>query len=520
MLGVEDFARGDVVREHFRLSDGADVRGNVLRLLGDVGDGERGHARERLRRVRGFLQALQLFRLGDHLLEFLGGEPLAVLRDPGLLRVLLRLGHLLVRVELDRDLVLVLDQELLDEGREDVLLRHPLLELRERLLEAQRHHRVALVEPRAERAEHEREPAREPPGVVLPHRELDRVHAGVDRGLGEPLRSDLRDGVLDELLHLGDVLLGDALEADRERGLPELVLEAPPDDGLAQPGLLERHPERRRGRAHEEVIEEPDRERRLLVERPVVEEPVDLHERLLLLVALARDVRRDHALGLVEERLRHDRGVHLAALELGEERVEDLQALLDVVVAVEPHARVARMVKLSVELLELLEAQIRDHRRVAAGIDAVRVVREQRLLRLARQDAVRAAVHTLHLVEDDALERHLALRLVELVVPSLLEERLLVLHAPRVEHRVQVDVDEVLEVLEVARRDGVARAVRVGHGVEEGVERALDELHEGLLDRVLARSAQHGVLEDVRDARAVRRGGAERHAERLVLVVI
>ena len=48
----------------------------------------------------------------------------------------------------------------------------------------------------------------------------------------------------------------------------------------------------------------------------------------------------------------------------------------------------------------------------------------------------------------------------------------------------------------------------------------LDELHEGLLDGVLARSAEHGVLEDVRDALRVVRRRPEHHAEGLVLVVV
>ena len=48
----------------------------------------------------------------------------------------------------------------------------------------------------------------------------------------------------------------------------------------------------------------------------------------------------------------------------------------------------------------------------------------------------------------------------------------------------------------------------------------LDELHEGLLDGVLAGAAEHGVFEDVGDTRGVGRGRAEGDAESFVLVVV
>ena len=178
------------------------------------------------------------------------------------------------------------------------------------------------------------------------------------------------------------------------------------------------------------------------------------------------------------------------------------------------------MVELAVEVLELLEGQFGNHGGIAARVHSVGVVGEERLLRLPREHRVRGGVHALHLVVHDTLVRHLLVRGVQLVVPALLLERLLVVHAARVEDGVEVDVHEVPEVLEVARGDGVAGAVGVGHGVEEGVQRALDELDEGFLDGVLAGPAQHGVFQDVGDAGGVGGGRAEGDAEALVLVVV
>ena len=74
--------------------------------------------------------------------------------------------------------------------------------------------------------------------------------------------------------------------------------------------------------------------------------------------------------------------------------------------------------------------------------------------------------------------------------------------------------------LEVGGGDGVACAVRVGEGVDEGVEGALDELDEGLLDGVLLGAVEDRVFEDVRDAGRVLDGGAEDGAKGLVLVAV
>eukprot|EP00982_Pelagococcus_subviridis_P010970 31044-Pelagococcus_subviridis.AAC.4 len=495
VLRVQDVVREQIVRQHRGLPDGRRLARDRLGRLRDVPDLERGNARRRLGRVRRLLQRLQLLRLRDDPLDVLRGQTGAVLRDPRLLVRLLLRRERRVRVQLHGHLVRVVDQQFLQQRLEDVARGHLRLEVRERALEPKRLERILLVQPRAQRPQHERQTAREPPGVVLAHAELDRVHGGVDRLSREPLLRDLRDRGLDQRLHLGNVLFRDALETDRERRLTKLVLETPTHDGLAEAGLLQRHSQRRRGGAEEKVIEEADGEPGLDVERAVVQEPVHLHERLLLLLALARDVRLDDAPRFREERLRGDGGVDVFLVELVEEIVQELQAVGDVVVAVEPHPRVARVVKLPVELLKLLEAQIRNDARVAAAVHAVRVIREQRLLARRREHRIRGRVHALHLVEHDALEL-------------------------RVEHRVEVHVHKVLEVLKVTAGDRVARAIGVRHRVQERVQRPLDELHERLLDRVLPRAAQHGVLQDVRDPRAVLRRGPERHAETLVLVVV
>jgi len=171
-----------------------------------------------------------------------------------------------------------------------------------------------------------------------------------------------------------------------------------------------------------------------------------------------------------------------------------------------------------VEGLELLIGQVGHDHRVTTGVEAVRPVGQDVLLSVAAQQVIRRGVRALHLVEDDAPVGQRAIRRFQLVVPAFLLERLLADAGE--EDRIQVDIDQVVEVLEVGAGDRVAGHVRVGHGVEKSVERAFEQLDERLLDRVLAGAAQHGMLHDVRHAGRISGRGLEGHAEDLVLVVI
>lgn len=100
------------------------------------------------------------------------------------------------------------------------------------------------------------------------------------------------------------------------------------------------------------------------------------------------------------------------------------------------------------ELLELVVGEVGDDLRVAAGVAGVVVVREELALHLLVVDAVGLRVDALHLVEDYALDAHVGVRAVELVVPALLLEDLRVREAAGVEHRVHVHITQVVEVLQ------------------------------------------------------------------------
>ena len=137
---------------------------------------------------------------------------------------------------------------------------------------------------------------------------------------------------------------------------------------------------------------------------------------------------------------------------------------------------------------------------------------------MLRQHGIRGGVHALHLVVDHALVTERAVGAVGLDVPAFLLEAFFVDAGE--EHGVKVDVHEVVEVLKVGAGDRIAGLVREGEGVQEGLERPLEQFDEGFLHGVFFGAAQDGMFEDVGDAGGVFRGGAERGAEALVFVVV
>mmetsp|Transcript_20996 Transcript_20996/g.35050 ORF Transcript_20996/g.35050 Transcript_20996/m.35050 type:complete len:249 (-) Transcript_20996:161-907(-) len=131
---------------------------------------------------------------------------------------------------------------------------------------------------------------------------------------------------------------------------------------------------------------------------------------------------------------------------------------------------------------------------------------------------IRVGVETLHLIEDHTFEGQRVIFLLNFIVPTLLCQHQGVVHRTRKEHRIHVDVDQVVEILEVAAGHWIAGAVRERHGVQEGLQTGLHEFNEWLLHRILPTAAEHRMLQDVRDAIGVLRRRAEDHAEGLVLV--
>ena len=222
--------------------------------------------------------------------------------------------------------------------------------------------------------------------------------------------------------------------------------------------------------------------------------------------------------------------------------VQERQHAVQIHVAVQREVAVVQPVVARVLVQELLIGQVGDGTRRTARLEAVGRVGEQRRLQLVVEHGVRVGERALHLVVHHAVEHELRLAVLglgrrhevardgvalvglrvggQLVVPALLLEDGALMVDGRVQHRVQVHVREVEQVLVVRACHGIQGLVGERHGVQERLHGALQQVHERLLDGELVRAAQHRVLQYVEHARVVGGRRLERDGERLVGVVV
>ena len=351
--------------------------------------------------------------------------------------------------------------------------------------------------------------------VALAQVELGLGDRGLEVVLAKALLHEARARVLHELLELlGHAGLG-TLELEDEARLQDAVVQVA-QHVAAQTALEHRALERRLVGAHERVDEDVCR------------------QHALALAGLGEDV--GHARtgvvgrglhGDAQEVARAGRAIGQLVGRAGRARARGVKAraekgelLLDVEVSVQDGVGVRQLVVALVRAQELLVGERGDGLGVSARDEAVGRLPEQRAHHAVDEDLLGRGQGTLHLVVDDAVEREgrVWLRGGYLVVPALLLEDAPAAIDRRVQHGVEVDVHEVLEVAVVRGGHGVHRLVREREGVEKRLHGALEQVDERLLDGEAVRAAQHGVLENVEDARVVRGRGLERDGERLVVI--
>ena len=313
-----------------------------------------------------------------------------------------------------------------------------------------------------------------------------------------------------------------ALEAAAEHDLAVGVLQAAQRRGrAAELSGLQRLLQRRGAVVEQDAVQQVRLQQVLEAGRPA-EQPAE-HDVALLLglafllpgVVLLDRHRRGIAL------LVGHRDVHRQGLEACQRaRLETLVQLGHREVAVAHEHRVARVIVRAVELAQPLVAQVRDVLRIAARVVVVGGVREQVLRQRLPQRARDRAHRALHLVVHHALElqrRGRVRRCRELEAVAFL--RKIVGIEAREEHRVEVDVEQVEEVLAVLAREGVGGPVAAGERVHEGVQRAARHHEEGVAHGVLLATAQRGVLQDVRHPGGVPGHRAQRHQEHIFRIV-
>ena len=356
--------------------------------------------------------------------------------------------------------------------------------------------------------------------IGLPVLELKAVDAGKKRALVQSLVGDLSQRLLDgrdKLFFLFGIRI---LGRHRVAGLPDAEFQKGVNffsDSL----VSERFFDRGAFRVAEHVVDDLEGQVQLGIQSVGRQGdiPGQVAAPLQFLLGL-HGVVLESLGGLVEGRLKADLRVDFQPVKMRQIGLVQIgQPLLHIHVAVQVNVAVGRMIISSVKIQIGLISQIRNIDRVAAGLHGISCVRIERTVNTARQNIVRRRESPLHLVVDHAVHRDGAVRILCLVVPAFLAEYILLFIDIGIEYCVQIHVHQILEIRVVAACNRIDRLVRIGHGVEKSVQGSLYKFNKGVLDREIPRSAQHGVLNDMRHAGGIFRGRSKCDVEDFVVIL-
>ena len=124
----------------------------------------------------------------------------------------------------------------------------------------------------------------------------------------------------------------------------------------------------------------------------------------------------------------------------------------------------------AVEIQELLIRKLRNILRITAGFHAIGIIREKIIHDLSVQHLVRGRKCPLHLIIYDTIIGKRTFLLLQMVIPALLAENLLLLVNVRVKNRIQINVHQILEILVITAGYRITGLIRVGHGIQEGIQ--------------------------------------------------
>ena len=124
----------------------------------------------------------------------------------------------------------------------------------------------------------------------------------------------------------------------------------------------------------------------------------------------------------------------------------------------------------AVEIQELLIRKLRNILRITAGFHAIGIIREKIIHDLSVQHLVRGRKCPLHLIIYNTIIGKRTFLLLQMVIPALLAENLLLLVNVRVKNRIQINVHQILEILVITAGYRITGLIRVGHGIQEGIQ--------------------------------------------------
>ena len=377
----------------------------------------------------------------------------------------------------------------------------------------ERLHRVAAVKPRIKRMDAAEQPRR---FARLAGRKLAAVDGGSQRVLVQPGFNQLLHGVADHLAQFLLTAIGNVAQSQHHVRLRHRVVQR-----HAYILTLARRQQRllqRRVVAARQHIKEDFRRRDAHRIRPRRDNLRQRQHGLVGSILLGADFIRLFRFG-GEGLLHGDFVLLVQAVKAAQVLLRQRQHLVQRNRAIQINARIRRVIIAAVHAQELLIGQVGNMLRVAAGIPAIAVIREEDVQRLLINQLIHVAHGALHLVEHNALVQRRAV-FVQLDVPAFLIEDVRVLQDARREHSVQIHLRQVQEILLVAAGHGVNRLVGEGHRVQERRHAALHQLDERFTDRILGTAAEDGMLQNVEYTGRILRQGLKRDAERLVVLAV
>ena len=241
---------------------------------------------------------------------------------------------------------------------------------------------------------------------------------------------------------------------------------------------------------------------------------------LLHILPLADGIFLYHPHRLFKPRFCFNLRIHIQPVKVGKICFVNIcQLFCHIHISVEINIAVGGMIIGSVEIQKLLIGQHRNFLRVAAGFHPVSSMGIQRRGNFPAQKAVRVGQCSLHFIINHSVIGQLS-RLIQLIMPALLAENSFILINVRIKYRIQINMHQILKILVVTACHRINCLVRICHGIQKGIQRALYQFHKGILYREIPGTAENGMFRNMRYSRGILRGGTESDIKNLVLIII
>ena len=164
--------------------------------------------------------------------------------------------------------------------------------------------------------------------------------------------------------------------------------------------------------------------------------------------------------------------------------------------------------------------KIRDILRISTGFQSVSDVRIQGIHDLSLCHIIRGRKGTLHFIINNTVDLQVIFLIFQLIVPAFLTEDLLFLVDIRIKYGIEIDMNQILKICIIAARYRINCLIRIGHGIQEGIQGTLGKLNKGILHRKVLRTAKYGMLQDMGNPRAVLWRCPKSNIKYLVLIII